>query len=213
MIRKPKDTSPSATVVCERRTLPQDLIRSVYFKPSLKSLDVYLKELPARRPSSLPPAGNGHLEATLGNFIGYGHSSTVFSLKDVAVHGLPASSVVPPLVAKIARLDRVTSVMRDAWFYDEMECLQGSTIPRCYGYFEMESINSSAKLVLRRLARRYPSDEPSKMNPILKRDKARGPLHPLMKDRSRRTDVLAVLIMERLGSPLPPCQPVSKETR
>lgn len=45
---------------------------------------------------------------------------------------------LPPLVVKIGRRNRCQSITREAWFYEEMECLQGIAIARCYGCFEME---------------------------------------------------------------------------
>ena len=82
---------------------------------------------------------------------------------------------------KIARLNRVTCLMREDWFYDEMECLQGSSILRCYGYFEMEQLDEPAQSALRKLAREYPSEDDDRdINPALEKDKSIGPLHPLL---------------------------------
>lgn len=192
--------------------MPLDLLRAHLITYMPKYARFYT-ELPTRRPSTQPPAGSGRLEASLGDYLGHGHSGVVFSLKNVNVLEVASGTVVPPLVVKIARLNRVTSLMREAWFYDEMECLQGASIARCYGYFEMELRDNSAKTTLQRLASKYPSSDFRDMNPVLQRDTILGPLHPLLDERSRQRDVLAILILERLGLPLPLGQPVLQETR
>lgn len=42
---------------------------------------------------------------------------------------------IPPLICKIAPHRRNKPIAREAWFYDEMQTLQGLIIPRCYGLF------------------------------------------------------------------------------
>ena len=42
---------------------------------------------------------------------------------------------IPPMVIKVARRSYTRFIAREAWFYDELACLQGSVIPRCFGYF------------------------------------------------------------------------------
>ncbi|KAI0051292.1 hypothetical protein FA95DRAFT_1602767 [Auriscalpium vulgare] len=46
--------------------------------------------------------------------------------------------VMPELVLKVARRARRPFLAHEAWFYEEMESLQGVTVPRCYGYFHGE---------------------------------------------------------------------------
>ncbi|RDB20623.1 hypothetical protein Hypma_012308 [Hypsizygus marmoreus] len=43
-----------------------------------------------------------------------------------------------PFVVKIANRKRNNNLLRKAWFYDELQTLQGSTIPKSYGYFVPE---------------------------------------------------------------------------
>jgi hypothetical protein len=45
---------------------------------------------------------------------------------------------LPPLVIKVAARRRSEDLAREAWFYEEMEGLQGVAIARCYGFFTME---------------------------------------------------------------------------
>lgn len=192
--------------------MPLDLVRPIIREYNPQSPRHYA-ELPARRPSTQPSAGSGSLRASLGGYISHGHSSMVFALKDVTIQNVPLEVAPPPLVVKIARLNRVTSLMREAWFYDEMECLQGASIPRCYGYFEMELHEDSTKAALEHLAMKYPSSDSRDINFVLEREMMRGPLHPLLDDRSRRKDVVAVLVLEKLGLPLPLGQSVPQETQ
>lgn len=42
---------------------------------------------------------------------------------------------IPPLICKIAPHRRNKPIAREAWFYDEMQTLQGLIIPCCYGFF------------------------------------------------------------------------------
>ncbi|KAJ3535022.1 hypothetical protein NM688_g7036 [Phlebia brevispora] len=84
--------------------------------------DYYLtrgKEPPARPPSSLPPPGHLSLRLYLGPRLGYGRAGGLF----------------PPLVAKISRPKMEKELEHEAFYYDEMETIQGIVIPRCYGFF------------------------------------------------------------------------------
>ncbi|RDB20631.1 hypothetical protein Hypma_012256 [Hypsizygus marmoreus] len=83
---------------------------------------------------SLPPTTEVELEFTLDTFIDSGKSGVVYSTKFASLSS-PAYSVMP-FVVKIAARKRNKNLFREAWFYDELQSLQGSTIPRCYGYFE-----------------------------------------------------------------------------
>lgn len=42
----------------------------------------------------------------------------------------------PPLAVKVARRLRRGHLAREAWFYDDLHELQGSVIPRYYGWFD-----------------------------------------------------------------------------
>ncbi|KZV88094.1 hypothetical protein EXIGLDRAFT_839519 [Exidia glandulosa HHB12029] len=70
-------------------------------------------------PSTLPPAGDLHLSLKLGDFIGDGRSGIVFEAEQVAPDDDASKFVFPPLVVKVVR--------------------PGVVLPRCYGWFELES--------------------------------------------------------------------------
>ena len=90
---------------------------------------------PTRSPSELPPPGDQCLHVSLNpERLGFGRLGSVYSLK---VND-PSESSLPPLVVKVAVRHRSERMSREAWFYEEMERLQGTSIPLCYGYFTAE---------------------------------------------------------------------------
>lgn len=116
---------------------------------------------------------------------------------------------------KIARRHRVPWLARDAWFYDEMEYLQGSVLPYCYGWFEME---------LGRLV-----DNPGSSQYFVKAlddhsvDIRRGEdvgldffegqeMHPMLAERASRNDIISILILEHVGGMMPLGRPVTEDT-
>jgi hypothetical protein len=67
--------------------------------------------------------------------LGQGRVGTVYSVDVVS----PQDNIrIPPLAIKVSDRYRSRKVAREAWFYEEMEHLQGASIPRCYGFFEVE---------------------------------------------------------------------------
>ncbi|EKM57514.1 uncharacterized protein PHACADRAFT_251185 [Phanerochaete carnosa HHB-10118-sp] len=211
---KPVEASSSnhVTIQFARQQVPVDLVKPVFDDPTGAQPDMFA-DLPPRR-SSLNDLGNAHLTASLGDYLGHGHCGLVYALEDMHVTGAPDGVAFPPLVVKIARLNRVASLLRETWFYDEMECLQGVAIPRCYGYFEAEfSENGSEKALLQTLFKKFPGADESEGNPTVERDRCRGPLHPLLEERDSHSRVVAVLILEKLGPRLPVGVAVSEETR
>lgn len=75
---------------------------------------------------------------TLGACLGYGRSCVVFE----ATVDLSRSSselrsfVFPPLVVKVSRPRMAEDLQHEAFYYDEMECVQGVIVPRYYGTFK-----------------------------------------------------------------------------
>ena len=130
--------------------------------------------------------------------------------------------VVPSLVAKISRVDRVAWMGREAWFFEEpdSECLQGSIIPYCYGWFEMELRSRCEVPPLGD----YPIDQDAaeEMNDMDDTDDEEETeereadsltfyessdtysVHPMLAERDRRCDIVSVLILERHGGGVRP---------
>jgi hypothetical protein len=106
------------------------------------ALDGTYPPAPSPRPSSLPPPGHLQLELTLTSKLGNGRVGHVYALDDSKTKiSAPSNSIdvfVHPLVVKVAGRDipLSTDLMKEAWNYEEMECIQGVAIPRCYGIFQ-----------------------------------------------------------------------------
>lgn len=103
----------------------------------LTARTVYGPEPPPRKPSSLPPPGNLTLHLKLGARIGRGRAGVVYEASvnlDDSSREI-TSMVAPPLVVKISRHRRYMDVEHEAFYYEEMECLQGVIVPRYYGVF------------------------------------------------------------------------------
>ncbi|KAF8522500.1 hypothetical protein JB92DRAFT_2887122 [Gautieria morchelliformis] len=107
-------------------------------KPLLASAECFANPgglLPVRPPSKLPPPGNLCLHVSLKpERLGYGRVGSVYPLRidDTNQYALPA------LVIKVAARRRSDDLAREAWFYEEMEDIQGVAIARCYGFFTAE---------------------------------------------------------------------------
>ena len=174
--------------------------------PYADKLYIPASAIPTRRPSDLPPSPQLQLSATIGAFLGDGRTSVVVALDNVVVPGLASDVILPPLVAKIARPHRVSWAAREAWFYDEMECLQGSVVPYCFGYFErdmgydMNTEGGSQHYV--KAFQNYPPKGRTGSDEEVLHMLSDG-THPMLEDRVRRRDILAITVMERLGDMLP----------
>ncbi|KAI0060224.1 hypothetical protein BV25DRAFT_1828045, partial [Artomyces pyxidatus] len=179
-------------------TAPLDLVYS-HFQPPPGPFyeELLLDSVPERLPSRLPPPGTARLAGCLGRFIGDGNSGIVFELDTLQLDGAPpAQGTVPRLVVKIARSNRLAALARESWFYDEMECLQGSSIARCYGWFEVEL--SSGQIVP--AWSEHPAEDPRDRDHALDLDRT---VHPDQLKRNTRRDILSVLVLEMLGDRMP----------
>lgn len=115
-------------ITLHRRVAPLSLVA-----PQLSRSSVNTPE--PRSTVALPPPGNVSLNIHLGERIGTGATGLVYSVDIVGPEG---STGLPPLIIKLARPHRRANLARETWFYDELCALQGSTIPRCYGWFEAD---------------------------------------------------------------------------
>ncbi|EPQ50832.1 hypothetical protein GLOTRDRAFT_133575 [Gloeophyllum trabeum ATCC 11539] len=92
--------------------------------------------LPERPPSALSPPADGVLDMSIADQLGAGRIGCVYAVS-VSYCSVPAK--VPPLVVKVTSRDRCDELAKEAWVYEELdECLQGVSIPRCYGRFLAE---------------------------------------------------------------------------
>lgn len=72
------------------------------------------------------------LNVTIGDCLGSGRSSYVFEIEPF---GLPSGIRIPPLVAKLGLPGFNKSILREAWYYEEMQTLQGEVIPWFFGLY------------------------------------------------------------------------------
>lgn len=156
--------------------------------------------MPPYPPPHRPPprrADDHGLSVTLqlGELLGEGGSSfvyaaTVVSVSTIDVSGYDERQVVasfPPLAVKMARRLHRGHIAREAWFYDDMHELQGSVIPRCYGWFDaVETTGFKGDEYAPERNRRYPDDYPEPWS---------EGLQYLSAPRNR----ISVLVLERMG--------------
>lgn len=100
----------------------------------------YKYPIPTRLPSALPPPGHLTLQLHIGDRLGRGRTSGVYDASIDLQNSSPelAELAVPPLVVKVSRPGRERALDNEAFFYEEMESLQGIVIPRYYGFFKGE---------------------------------------------------------------------------
>lgn len=114
---------------------------------------------------------------------------------------------LPPLVVKIGRQSRCQSIVREAWFYEEMQCLQGVAIARYFGCFEVKV--GPGRRVGPWEDTKYQLDAPE---PDLVWDFAQysedditecgiAP-HPLLSELLEETSAVYITVLERLGHEL-----------
>lgn len=117
-----------------RRHAPEDLIPPEVFEGAF---------LPPPRPISSPPNLSGLvLQLSLGERISGGRVGDVYRVSVESVltkDGDVAPDIhIPPLVVKIAKRRYVHRLAREAWFYDELEPLQGVATARCFGWSDAQ---------------------------------------------------------------------------
>lgn len=94
--------------------------------------------LPVPMPTlSLPPPGDLNIEITLADGVECADFGLELSVEGSILSSGPGTSApsVPPLSMRMAAT-RAVMLEKEAWFYDHLQILQGSVIPRCYGLFE-----------------------------------------------------------------------------
>ncbi|KAF8496906.1 hypothetical protein BU17DRAFT_65309 [Hysterangium stoloniferum] len=124
-----KKNDQTAILTCQRgSTLPANLQYDSYGEARPDGFWV-------RPPSNFPAPSNGILRVTVNDQLGRGRIGTVYSVDVKSPRDGPH---IPPLVIKVSNRYRSPKLAREAWFYEEMEHLQGVCIARCYGFFQVE---------------------------------------------------------------------------
>ncbi|KAF8520619.1 hypothetical protein BU17DRAFT_88819 [Hysterangium stoloniferum] len=159
-----------------------------------------------RPPSTLPPPGDLTLEVSVQAKLGEGRVGFVY---DVDKRGTSGSHAIPDLVIKVARRYQSNNLCREAWFYEEMEHLQGIIVARCYGIFqvvldERGDYQTSAM---------YAKEEAQEQNTAFKRLEYSESIHPHARtphyiSQNEHHYLLSVLVLEKLGERIPKCVPL-----
>lgn len=163
----------------------------------LDSPGVVGPEPPARLPSQLPPPGNLKIQLQAVKVIGDGRVGHICRASVRYQGSSPElrEMLLPPLVLKISNPWKAAdSLCREAFCYEEMECLQGSVVPRYYGVYEA-TIPDDCDFVL---WRGYFKKEEAKRQKKIKKTGCPYPPAP-------RPTLVRVLLLERVGDLIPLC--------
>lgn len=203
-------TGQSIPIELTRVDVPLDLIHPASSEGHSPSS--ILPKAPPRPPSRLPTPGSATLSGSLGEFIGDGRTGLVYTLSKTHISGInnPSGSnaTMPPVILKFARPNRCADLNREAWFYEEMECLQGVALARCYGLYEADVPSSSQCSI------RLPPNGWTVLDEEESPDKyVDAEQHPRLIELRERRDRLSVLVLERLGDGIPVGKPISSEVR
>ncbi|KAF5313524.1 hypothetical protein D9611_008523 [Ephemerocybe angulata] len=99
---------------------------------------------PPKPPSQLPSPNTHELTVTVAEHLGTGRCGTVFALDTMRLTNphdrkvkllYPQAPHLPELVVKVAGAEHAEALAHEAAMYNEMESLQGISIPRAYGLF------------------------------------------------------------------------------
>ena len=221
------------------RLYPFPRAEGVPNKPSIAHDDwVCGPDPPARLPSKLPPPGNLTLSLILGDRIGSGRSGVVFNATiDTGTSSAEIrAKAIPPLVVKISRYNHHIDLLHEAFYYGEMECLQGVIVPRFYGLFQGRLPPGTSLFPpgerpddARRLV---PDPEPENEDSITEEQssgKHWEDVYPgeddghttshlnsedvqRLKDLKQDTSIVSILVLERLGGKLPIGEELPEQT-
>lgn len=196
-----------------RVDVPRDLISPTSSQGHSPSS--ILPHTPPRPPSRLPSPGNATLRGSLGRYLGDGRTGLVYTLANPCIFDpntpSASSAALPPVILKFARPNRCADLNREAWFYEEMESLQGVALARCYGIFEADIPSSSQP---DQCSVRLPPNGWTMLDEEESPDKyLDAEPHPRLTELRETRDRLSVLVLERLGSEIPVGKPISSEVR
>lgn len=195
-----RDRKPSSEALRFTKVeLPRDFIEDVRDTENAPRL--------VRPSADTPEPANLHLKVTLSKKIGCGQSGLVYAVETPqTIQGTDGKKIeIPPLVCKIAPYHRNKPVAREAWFYDEMQTLQGVVIPRCFGLFEASVPYGTRILPWEKdtIHRSFVVDDSPEMEQsYIRRGKGRfveGKENREILTRLEDTQCLTFILLERLG--------------
>ncbi|KAH7875526.1 uncharacterized protein C8R40DRAFT_1104453 [Lentinula edodes] len=86
--------------------------------------------------SDIPSPAGLTLHISLGKLISEGRTGMIYECECAIPHGNEMGYKIPPMVIKIAKQFRTKDITKEAAAYECMTCIQGSVVPRCYGFFQ-----------------------------------------------------------------------------
>ncbi|KAJ3535025.1 hypothetical protein NM688_g7038 [Phlebia brevispora] len=166
---------------------------------------VYGPEPPERLPSTLPPPDHLSLHLSLGQRLGHGRSGGVYDVNIDFTNSSPElkSLAFPPLVAKVSRPKREKELEHEAFYYEEMETIQGIVIPRCYGFFTGKIPRDHLLVGETDVSSEFPTDSEESMSEAsnLKNEDSERPQFTY--NHAANFRVVSILLLEKLGDRLP----------
>ncbi|VDC02395.1 unnamed protein product [Peniophora sp. CBMAI 1063] len=100
-------------------------------------------------PKLPPKTGRCELHLELGELLGSGATGVVHAVTSL-------EGVDVPLCVKIAFPSERAALSSEAWFYDDLQDIQGVVIPKCFGYFE-KTLSLSTRLRISDHRSRFPT--------------------------------------------------------
>ncbi|KAJ3899901.1 hypothetical protein F5879DRAFT_975038 [Lentinula edodes] len=144
-IGTPNETwkGPTIPVVLQRQSVPSletGVLDDYATKIENRTFSDYCKPYPDP-PFEIPAPANLTLQIRLGNVLSEGQSSIVFKCECFIPYGNETLEyIIPPMVVKLAKRYKSDDVKKEAIMYEGIKCLQGSSIPRCYGFFQVRAL-------------------------------------------------------------------------
>ncbi|TFK83176.1 hypothetical protein K466DRAFT_603083 [Polyporus arcularius HHB13444] len=176
----------------EIKRIDPDSSKKHFYQPLCANDSLCLSAIPSPPQSSLPPDGNIELSLQIGDVLGENDRNIVYAVEVTNADEL--ACYVPPLVMKVAKLFKGRNLSEEAGMYQDLECLQGSVIPRCYGYFCTTVDHTQLSIT--------PWDGPDCSHP--RTFDPHVPPHPAAP--------LSMMLLERLGEPIPTGSRIESET-
>ncbi|KAJ3930363.1 MAG: hypothetical protein NXY57DRAFT_1012294 [Lentinula lateritia] len=88
----------------------------------------------------IPSPAGLTLHISLGKLISEGRTGMIYECECAIPHGNEMDYKIPPMVIKIAKQFRTKDITKEATAYECMTCIQGSVVPRCYGFFQARNL-------------------------------------------------------------------------
>ncbi|EIM81044.1 uncharacterized protein STEHIDRAFT_162045 [Stereum hirsutum FP-91666 SS1] len=195
-------------------TFPHPLLRDPEHVVVRPASDLEPNGTPKLQHSQLPSFPSATLRIKLGEKIGDGMTGIVYEAIALSITHPDGSDdnvptgYLPPLVVKVGRLNRSASMVREAWFYEDMEPIQGIAVPRCYGCFELKVPRGTIVEPCLRNCTDYDNDFEELIDFSEYPEEALLETgvepHPTLTELIAARDRLHVTIFERLGPELAP---------